>query len=54
MSGLDNSQKVTDESSLRAEEIHHEHHGERAHLTDEEAAKAAKGASPTTTSEPAQ
>jgi hypothetical protein len=34
MSGLDNSQPVTDEASLKAEEIHHEHHGERAHLDE--------------------
>jgi hypothetical protein len=26
MSGLDNSQQITDEASLHAEEIHHEHH----------------------------
>jgi len=53
MSGLDNSQKVTDEASLHAEEIHHEHHGERAHLDEDDivAAKAQQDAAP---AEPAQ
>jgi hypothetical protein len=51
MSGLDNSQPVTDESSLHAEEIHHEHHGERKQLTDAEGA--ALAASTAETEKPA-
>lgn len=40
MSGLDNSQQVTDQASLHAEEIHHEHHGQREHLDEDDIAKA--------------
>jgi hypothetical protein len=39
MSGLDNSQSVTDAASLHAEEIHHEHHGQRAHLDEADIAE---------------
>lgn len=39
MSGLDNSQPVTDAASLHAEEIHHEHHGQRAHLDEADIAE---------------
>lgn len=33
MSGLDNSQPLTDEASFKAEEIHHESHA-KEHLTE--------------------
>ena len=44
MSGLDNSQPVTDEASLHAKVIHHEHHEPDPDQTEGEASDSAENA----------